>query len=96
MAVDLTASTDSPRQLIEAKSELVAETDDGLIVWSGKTWVTIPWLTKWLRACLTILIHMFQGIRLINTADQDRSTPADDPPVARVHVMPPFKKFLVA
>ena len=96
MAVDLTASTDSPQQLIEAKSKLVAETDDGLIVWSGKKWGTIPWLTKWLRACPTILIHVFQGIRLINTADQDRSTPADDPPVAHVHVMPPLAKFLVA
>ena len=47
MAVDSTASTASPRHLIEAKSGTVAETDDGLIVWNGKKWVTVLWLTEW-------------------------------------------------
>jgi hypothetical protein len=49
MAVDLTVSSDYPfpRQLLEAQSGPVAETDKGLIVWNGKKWTTVPWLAKW-------------------------------------------------
>ncbi len=46
VAVDLTASTASSRQLIEARPP-IAETEHGLIVRSGTKWVTVPWLTKW-------------------------------------------------
>lgn len=45
---------------------------------------------------VALLVHVFESIRSISIADEDGSTPADDPPIAVVHVMPPFKKFLVA
>ena len=47
VAVDMTGSNNNSRDLTEAKNGPFAETDKGLVVWTGTKWITVPWITKW-------------------------------------------------